>query len=113
MLFHIINLPHLIPGLGFLLAAAGYFSPPPPLIKVVYFQVLGQPEHVLNGRTIDPKRANARSKPEGGKKIFVGGLDTELTDEEIRSYFEQFGNCLLYTSPSPRDGATSRMPSSA
>ena len=22
-------------------------------------------------------------------------------------------NCLLYTSPSPRDGATSRMPSSA
>ena len=29
--------------------------------------------------------------------------------------FEQFKNkaCLLYTSPSPRDGATSRMPSSA
>ena len=23
------------------------------------------------------------------------------------------GSCLLYTSPSPRDGATSRMPSSA
>ena len=23
------------------------------------------------------------------------------------------GTCLLYTSPSPRDGATSRMPSSA
>ena len=23
------------------------------------------------------------------------------------------GDCLLYTSPSPRDGATSRMPSSA
>ena len=26
---------------------------------------------------------------------------------------ELFNNCLLYTSPSPRDGATSRMPSSA
>ena len=25
----------------------------------------------------------------------------------------QFGNCLLYTSPSPRDGLLSRMPSSA
>ena len=25
----------------------------------------------------------------------------------------QFSHCLLYTSPSPRDGATSRMPSSA
>ena len=26
---------------------------------------------------------------------------------------EQYPDCLLYTSPSPRDGATSRMPSSA
>ena len=25
----------------------------------------------------------------------------------------KIGDCLLYTSPSPRDGATSRMPSSA
>ena len=28
-------------------------------------------------------------------------------------YFTQFCNCLLYTSPSPRDLSTSRMPSSA
>ena len=27
--------------------------------------------------------------------------------------FNPGGTCLLYTSPSPRDGATSRMPSSA
>ena len=27
--------------------------------------------------------------------------------------FEQARNCLLYTSPSPRDGLLSRMPSSA
>ena len=27
--------------------------------------------------------------------------------------FEQFQDCLLYTSPSPRDLSTSRMPSSA
>ena len=27
--------------------------------------------------------------------------------------FEQIDNCLLYTSPSPRDESTSRMPSSA
>ena len=26
---------------------------------------------------------------------------------------QQYRDCLLYTSPSPRDGATSRMPSSA
>ena len=28
-------------------------------------------------------------------------------------YFDKLRNCLLYTSPSPRDGATSSMPSSA
>ena len=28
-------------------------------------------------------------------------------------FAHQFSSCLLYTSPSPRDGATSRMPSSA
>jgi len=29
------------------------------------------------------------------------------------SYFAETGNCLLYTSPSPRDVEESRMPSSA
>ena len=33
-------------------------------------------------------------------------------DETIRKYALAYP-CLLYTSPSPRDGATSRMPSSA
>ena len=31
----------------------------------------------------------------------------------LQQPFEQNGNCLLYTSPSPRDLSTSRMPSSA
>ena len=29
------------------------------------------------------------------------------------AFFDHFSNCLLYTSPSPRDGLLSRMPSSA
>ena len=29
------------------------------------------------------------------------------------NHSDSFGNCLLYTSPSPRDGLLSRMPSSA
>ena len=33
--------------------------------------------------------------------------------EILREYLLQVGNCLLYTSPSPRDGLLSRMPSSA
>ena len=42
-------------------------------------------------------------------KIFVGGrtlLETEETIKRLR-------DCLLYTSPSPRDATLSRMPSSA
>ena len=34
--------------------------------------------------------------------------------KEVRYYaFDVFWSCLLYTSPSPRDGLLSRMPSSA
>ena len=36
-----------------------------------------------------------------------------LSDEGLREVTEQFKNCLLYTSPSPRDKRQSRMPSSA
>ena len=34
-------------------------------------------------------------------------------DEEVPSMSPGLGTCLLYTSPSPRDGLLSRMPSSA
>ena len=33
--------------------------------------------------------------------------------EKMRADLSQIENCLLYTSPSPRDLSTSRMPSSA
>ena len=32
---------------------------------------------------------------------------------QLRFWFEEYMNCLLYTSPSPRDRTRSRMPSSA
>ena len=35
------------------------------------------------------------------------------TPKSIEDFIPLFLICLLYTSPSPRDGATSRMPSSA
>ena len=34
-------------------------------------------------------------------------------EEDDLSYFRTLHSCLLYTSPSPRDGLLSRMPSSA
>ena len=42
-----------------------------------------------------------------GKKIF------NLASEPKYSYFTKYDDCLLYTSPSPRDIRRSRMPSSA
>ena len=48
----------------------------------------------------------------------VGGSETltsekPLPNEAYPSQLEQTKTCLLYTSPSPRDLSTSRMPSSA
>ena len=37
----------------------------------------------------------------------------EIFNGELQSFIEQHRDCLLYTSPSPRDLSTSRMPSSA
>lgn len=36
---------------------------------------------------MDPKKAKARHG-----KVFVGGLIQEITDDDIRKYFSQFGN---------------------
>ena len=46
-------------------------------------------------------------------------LEKTSTDQRIKnivpsdSFIKEFNSCLLYTSPSPRDLSTSRMPSSA
>ena len=40
-------------------------------------------------------------------------LEPRGTKWHVHKYFAIAGNCLLYTSPSPRDGLLSRMPSSA
>ena len=43
-------------------------------------------------------------------KDMIGNLEGRLGDDD---YSEPLKICLLYTSPSPRDLSTSRMPSSA
>ena len=40
-------------------------------------------------------------------------LEFEDPEKPIYFYINSTGTCLLYTSPSPRDGLLSRMPSSA
>ncbi|XP_036324035.1 RNA-binding protein squid isoform X3 [Rhagoletis pomonella] len=46
-------------------------------------------EHVINNKKVDPKKAKARHG-----KIFVGGLTNEISDDEIKTYFSQFGNIV-------------------
>ena len=55
-------------------------------------------------RLINPKDLYTREKPKDGEGYVFKAWDipTEHSD-----------TCLLYTSPSPRDGLLSRMPSSA
>ncbi len=48
-----------------------------------------------------------------GKTTTVKIIATLLLPDEGEAYVEGYNVCLLYTSPSPRDLSTSRMPSSA
>ncbi|XP_051534176.1 heterogeneous nuclear ribonucleoprotein A/B-like isoform X2 [Myxocyprinus asiaticus] len=82
-------------GFGFIL-----FKDPGSVDKVML-----QKEHRLDGRQIDPKKAMAMKK-EPVKKIFVGGLNPETTEEKVREYFGAFGE--IETMELPTDPKTSK-----
>ncbi|XP_032868870.1 heterogeneous nuclear ribonucleoprotein D-like isoform X2 [Amblyraja radiata] len=67
-------------GFGFIL-----FKDPESVEKVL------NKEHKLDGRVIDPKRAQAMKGKEQIKKIFVGGLDPDCPEEKVREYFGTYG----------------------
>ncbi|CAH8862771.1 unnamed protein product [Trichobilharzia szidati] len=52
-------------------------------------KVLSVPEHWLKNKKIDPKKAKPSREPL--KKVFVGGIDPEVTEDQIREYFSNFG----------------------
>ena len=60
-------------------------------------RVLAVSSHVLDGKKIDPKPATPKSKSKENKtkKIFVGGVSQETSSEEVKKYFNQFGENLL------------------
>ena len=51
--------------------------------------------------------------PAESKGISRLTMVVEGDDETLQQMTKQLNNCLLYTSPSPRDSCASRMPSSA
>lgn len=57
------------------------------------FQTLDHPDHKLRNKKIEPKRAKPSREPQ--KKIFVGGIDPEVTEEQIKEYFGQFGKVCV------------------
>ena len=57
-------------------------------------KVFDSGDHAINSKKVDVKRAKAKPG-----KIFIGGLKPELTDEEIRKYFEQYGAILEFEMP--------------
>ena len=48
----------------------------------------------------------------GAHQVTGGSIAVKQVDI-FQKWIKQYGSCLLYTSPSPRDGLLSRMPSSA
>ncbi|CAH8650022.1 unnamed protein product [Dicrocoelium dendriticum] len=52
-------------------------------------KVLSVTEHWLNNKKIDPKKAKPSREPL--RKVFVGGVDPDLTEDQIREYFSTFG----------------------
>jgi len=61
-------------------------------------ECLSQRPHEIDGKVVDPKRAMPRedsNKPEAHlavKKLFVGGVKDHVTDDDLREYFQVFGN---------------------
>ncbi|XP_054774106.1 heterogeneous nuclear ribonucleoprotein D-like isoform X2 [Lytechinus pictus] len=67
-------------------------------------KVLQTQEHRLDNKNIDPKPAKAIKKPEKKKKIFVGGIGTDLKDEQLLEYFSKFGNVVESEFPEDKSG---------
>ena len=82
-----------------------------PLHDRVLIEVLDSSEKTAGGIIIPD---TAQEKPQEGKVVAVGG-GAKTEDGKTIPMDVKVGDkvCLLYTSPSPRDYAASRMPSSA
>lgn len=59
--------------------------------------------HVIDGRTVEPKRAIPRNEihsPETNatvKKLFIAGIKDDVTEEQLKEYFSEYGNVTNVT----------------
>lgn len=68
-------------GFGFIL-----FADSPAVEKV-----LNEESHSLKNKKIEPKKVVKAAARERVRKIFVGGVATDLAEDDIREYFKTFG----------------------
>ena len=68
---------------------------------------------VIAGIVIRPGAAVEPATAETNDTVAWGTSLNRIDFRDVGFCFKQYGTCLLYTSPSPRDGLLSRMPSSA
>jgi RNA recognition motif-containing protein len=50
--------------------------------------------HIIQGKRVDTKSAHRRDQALA-RKVFVGGLDPEISDGELQEYFSQFGKVYI------------------
>lgn len=73
--------------------------------------------HVIDGRTVDPKRAVPRDQSVKGeanvstKRLFVSNIREDHTEEGLAAHFSQFGkvdkvSCLIKTLPNELQAPT-------
>ncbi|XP_072929272.1 heterogeneous nuclear ribonucleoprotein A1, A2/B1 homolog [Epargyreus clarus] len=70
--------------------------------------------HKIDGRVVEPKRAVPRdeiNRPDASatvKKLFIGGLNQELEESDIREYFGTYGNILSVSIVTEKDTGKKR-----
>jgi RNA recognition motif-containing protein len=57
-------------------------------------KVYSQDVHIIQGKRVDTKSAHRRDQALA-RKVFVGGLDPEISDGELQEYFSQFGKVYI------------------
>ncbi|OSD03666.1 RNA-binding domain-containing protein [Trametes coccinea BRFM310] len=65
-------------------------------------------EHVLDGKTIDPKRAIPREEHLRNTRYFVGGLSPSTTSDSMRAFFSQYGKVVDCTVMVDRESGRSK-----
>ncbi|XP_060582991.1 heterogeneous nuclear ribonucleoprotein D-like-B isoform X3 [Ruditapes philippinarum] len=73
-------------------------------------KVLAEKEHKLQGKTIDPKRANPKGKWQEPpiKKIYVAKVSPTTTEDQIKEYFSQWGKVEKIEAPFDKEKETRR-----